>query len=98
MFHDLIESADLNLVKESLLILSNVTAGSKTQIQAVIEEGLLEKVWPKLSHSQSFVREEASWVVGNLIVCGDVEHSVAVIRLGLFQAFVNVLNDEWIVC
>ena len=68
----LFSSPRKNLVKEACWAVSNITAGTKKQIQQVIdEEGLLPEVVAQLKSAHPEVQKEACWAVANLTNGGD---------------------------
>merc|ERR1711937_425657 len=97
-----LHSKKSNLVKEACWLLSNVTAGTPDQIQAVIDAGLLSRVVELcLGGGSHMVRKEAFWTVANLAVGGHPEQIHATVPLGLIKALVEGLSfqgDAQLIC
>jgi importin subunit alpha-6/7 len=66
----LITSTSASIVRKSCWLVSNVLAGTHTQIQAVIDAGLVKPIFESLSHDDNRVRFEASGALTNLILGG----------------------------
>lgn len=71
--------------------LSNITAGNKQQVQAVIDAGLLPKIVENLSKGEFQTQKEAAWAVSNLSISGTREQVAALIQCGVIPPFCNLL-------
>lgn len=78
--------------KEICWALSNVTAGTPNQIQAVIDIGLIPLVIKALRTGECKTRKEACWVVSNLTTSGDIEQIRNVVQNEGIQAMVEALG------
>jgi hypothetical protein len=84
-----------NLVKEACWLLSNVTAGTPDQIQAVIDAGLLSRIIEICNGGGShLIRKEAFWTIANLAVGGRPDQIQAAVDLGLIGALVEGLTFQ----
>ena len=89
-------------MKEACWLLSNVTAGTQDQIQAVIDAGLLSRILEICDGGAShMVRKEAFWTIANLAVGGSPDQIQAAVGLGLIKALVEGLTfqgDAQLIC
>merc|ERR1712118_182548 len=97
-----LHSKKSSLVKEACWLLSNVTAGTPDQIQAVIDVGLLSRVVELcLGGSSHMIRKEAFWTIANLAVGGRNDQIHVAVDLGLIKALVEGLSfqgDAQLIC
>merc|ERR1719261_1644731 len=97
-----LHSKKSNLVKEACWLLSNVTAGTQDQIQAVIDAGLLSRILEIcMGGASHMVRKEAFWTIANLAVGGSPDQIQAAVGLGLIKALVEGLTfqgDAQLIC
>merc|ERR1711937_994292 len=83
-----------NLVKEACWLLSNITAGTPDQIQAVMDAGLVSKVLDLcLGGATHLVRKEAFWTIANLAVGGRPDQIHVAVDLGLIKALIDGLSN-----
>jgi importin subunit alpha-1 len=61
----LLQSARKGVRKEAVWTLSNITAGSKAQIQTVIDAGGVSELVKQLEQGEWEVKKEAAWAVSN---------------------------------
>jgi importin subunit alpha-1 len=61
--------------KETCWAISNVNGGTKTQIQAVFEAGLIPPVLDALANADFDVKKEAAWAISNA-TCGKVPEQI----------------------
>merc|ERR1711937_95875 len=91
-----------NLVKEACWLLSNITAGTPDQIQAVMDAGLVSKVLDLcLGGATHLVRKEAFWTIANLAVGGRPDQIHVAVDLGLIKALVegsSFQGDAQLIC
>ena len=64
------------LLQETAWAISNVTAGTQTQIQAVIDTGCLQPLIDILVKGDFKAQKEAAWAVTNLTTGGNVQQIV----------------------
>lgn len=75
MLMNLMSHPKKNIVKESVWMLSNITAGTASQIEAVIRcPGLIQKVIELLESSDHNIQKEACWVISNATSGGNESH------------------------
>lgn len=60
-------------MKEAVWFLSNITAGNKHQVQAVIEANLLPMIIDHLRKGEFQTQKEAAWAISNLTISGTKE-------------------------
>lgn len=87
---DLVSHENREIQKESCWTLSNIAAGTISQIQAVIESGVIPPLVELVSDpsTDKEVRSEACWVVLNATSCGSDEQ----IEILVEEGCVNVLG------
>ncbi len=61
----LLQSNKESIKKEACWTLSNITAGTEEQVQAVIDAGLFPAVIELLEKATFITRKEAAWAVAN---------------------------------
>lgn len=66
-------SHEKSITKEACWTISNITAGTKEQIDAVIASGCLGPLVNLLSSSELDIKREAAWAISNATSGGDVE-------------------------
>ncbi|MCP6116873.1 hypothetical protein NL387_26665, partial [Klebsiella pneumoniae] len=71
------------ICKEAVWFLSNITAGNKQQVQAVIDAGLLPMIVANLSKGEFQTQKEAAWAVSNLSISGTRDQVAALINCGV---------------
>lgn len=82
------------LLTEVCWLLSNVTAGEPSQIQAVIDEGILTKM-PELMFTGDFsVRRESTWVVCNAIVGATNDQMCEIVDEEVVEALLAVAHID----
>lgn len=69
---NLVTHSNRDIQKEACWTLSNISAGTVTQIQKVIDSGIMIHIvaLARSKETDSEVRSEASWVVLNASSCG----------------------------
>lgn len=56
--------------QEAVWFLSNITAGNKLQVQAVIDANLIPLIIEQLSKGEFHTQKEAAWAISNLTISG----------------------------
>lgn len=56
--------------QEAVWFLSNITAGNKQQVQAVIDAGLIPMIITQLTKGEFQTQKEAAWAISNLTISG----------------------------
>jgi hypothetical protein len=81
-------------LKEAVWFLSNITAGTKAQVQAVIDANLIPQVIHLLAKGDLATRREAAWCINNLSLSGKREQVAYALQQGVLQPFCNLLTIE----
>lgn len=58
------------ILQEAVWFLSNITAGNKQQVQAVIDAGLIPMIITQLTKGEFQTQKEAAWAISNLTISG----------------------------
>jgi hypothetical protein len=80
--------------KEAVWFLSNITAGTKLQVQSVIDAGLIPQVIHLLAKGDLATRREAAWCINNLSLSGKREQVAYVLQQGVLVPFIQLLNTD----
>lgn len=56
--------------QEAVWFLSNITAGNKQQVQAVIDANLIPMIITQLGKGDFQTQKEAAWAISNLTISG----------------------------
>jgi len=82
--------------KEACWTLSNIAAGTTTQIQAVIDSGAIPLIMKlaNASETEQEVKSEASWVILNASSCGNDSQIEFLIKEGCVRVLVNLLEES----
>jgi hypothetical protein len=75
-------------------MLSNITAGSTAQIQAVIDSGLTQPLIEALRAGDFKTRKEAAWAVSNLSTGGTVAQIRYLAEQGVIQPVIGMLSSQ----
>lgn len=90
--HLILHQQKEKICKEAVWFLSNITAGNKQQVQAVIDAGLLPKIVENLSKGEFQTQKEAAWAVSNLSISGTKDQVHTLIACGVIPPFCNLLS------
>jgi hypothetical protein len=86
-----------NIKREAAWAVSNVAAGTPTQLAAVMaQEGLMPAVVGLLRRSETSdwnVRKEAAFVVSNVAALGAAQHGAALMEMGVVGPLTDLLNN-----
>ncbi len=74
--------------------MSNITAGTKTQVQSVIDANLIPQVIHLLAKGDLATRREAAWCINNLSLSGKREQVAFVLDQGVLQPFCQLLSTD----
>lgn len=90
----LLSHSKKNIRKESCWMLSNIAAGNKSQLSALVNTpDLIGHVLQQLSSSSEWdVRKEAAWVVSNIATGGTRAHVVKLIEHGAIGPLCDLLD------
>ena len=91
-FPTLLSHPKEKLRKEAVWFLSNITAGNKSQVQAVIDAKLLPKIIYNLSKGEFQTQKEAAWAISNLTISGNREQVAELIKEGAVKPFCDLLT------
>lgn len=80
------------ICKEAVWFLSNITAGNQSQVQAIIDAGLLPKIIQNLSKGEFQTQKEAAWAISNLTISGSREQVAQLIQEGVIPPFCELLS------
>jgi len=83
----LLQSPKPNISKEAAWAISNITAGTISQINAVIKGGLVPILINVIHNGDLRARKEAVWALTNITSGGTVEHIVYLCQNGVIPAF-----------
>jgi hypothetical protein len=85
--------------KETMWMLSNITAGNNRQIQQVIDQDLVPRAMELLQAGDWDVKKEATWVLANAVVGGTPEQVGYLVQQGAIQGLCSILevNDTTVV-
>ncbi|KAI5181157.1 importin subunit alpha-1/8 [Nematocida sp. AWRm80] len=85
-----------NIKKEICWIISNITAGTPPQVDAVISEGFLEILASAIKHSDNLVKIEACWAICNasLNISKNIDQCREIFRSGAISSFASFLNTN----
>jgi len=72
--------------------LSNITAGNSSQVQEIINAGLIPHIIRHLEHGEYMTRKEAAWAISNLTVSGNREQVMYVVSEGVLPPFCKLLE------
>ncbi|OMJ73218.1 hypothetical protein SteCoe_28128 [Stentor coeruleus] len=79
--------------KEAVWALGNMCAETENQLSPIINEGIFEKVIGFAQNEEMSIRKECVWVLCNSAVVAGFEQVVLLIKMGLMQALISLLND-----
>uniref|UniRef100_A0A453AM35 IBB domain-containing protein n=1 Tax=Aegilops tauschii subsp. strangulata TaxID=200361 RepID=A0A453AM35_AEGTS len=80
--------------KQACLIVSNITAGSKDQIQAVIDADVMNHVIVLLKTSETDLKKEAAWAISNAASGGSSDQIQYLVSRGCLEPLCNVLKYQ----
>nr|GLL42550.1 importin subunit alpha-like [Ipomoea trifida] len=80
-----------NIKKEACWTISNITAGNKDQIQAVIDAGLIVPVVNLLQHAEFDIKKEAAWAISNATSGGSKEQIKFLVAQGCIKPLCDLL-------
>mmetsp|Transcript_6754 Transcript_6754/g.14143 ORF Transcript_6754/g.14143 Transcript_6754/m.14143 type:complete len:1094 (+) Transcript_6754:76-3357(+) len=91
----LVEHQNREIQKEACWTLSNIAAGTTSQIQSVIDSGAIPPLVELVNNSKTDkeVRSEACWVVLNATSCGSDEQIETLVEEGCVSVLGVLLNE-----
>ena len=78
--------------KEACLTISNITAGTREQIQAVIEANIILPLVHLLATAEFDIKKEAAWSISNAIEGGSPEQSRYLVQQGFIKPLCDLLT------
>ena len=82
-----------NVRKETCWLLSNIAAGTQSQITSLFQfPSLLQNIVQLAEKAEWEVRKEALWVLSNIATGGQPEHVEGITELGAIRAVVSMLT------
>jgi len=74
------------------LTISNITAGDQSQIQAVIDAGLMVHLIALLSTAEFDIKKEACWAIANMTHQGSPDQINYIVQLGAIKPLCDFLT------
>ena len=81
-----------SIVKEACWTVSNITAGTKEQINAVIESGCVVPIVHLLTHGEIEIKREAAWAISNATSAGDLNQIQHLVQYGCVPPLCQLLR------
>lgn len=78
--------------KEVCWSLSNITAGTPTQIQVCLDQGIIDKLIHILINDHVEIKKEAVWAVSNCTAGATFEQFVTLVQKGILKALAMTLK------
>ncbi|XP_021734485.1 importin subunit alpha-4-like [Chenopodium quinoa] len=80
-----------SIKKEACWTISNITAGNKAQIQAVIEAGLVQPLVQLLQNAEFDIKKEAAWAISNATSGGSPDQIRFLVTQGCIKPLCDLL-------
>ncbi|WVZ71232.1 hypothetical protein U9M48_019844 [Paspalum notatum var. saurae] len=90
----LIKNQNKDVKKEACWTISNITAGSKKQIQAVINENIIGPLVHLMRTADFAIRSEAAWAISNATWGGTHDQIKYLVSQDCIQAFCDFLSHS----
>uniref|UniRef100_A0A915PGE1 Importin subunit alpha n=1 Tax=Setaria digitata TaxID=48799 RepID=A0A915PGE1_9BILA len=90
--HRLLLDGDQKTKREVCWVLSNIAAGTSSQIQTIFDAGIIPSLIQILKTETFQVRSEACWVIANAITGGNKEHIAGIVREGALIPLSDMLT------
>ncbi|KAK4492615.1 hypothetical protein RD792_003433 [Penstemon davidsonii] len=81
-----------SIKKEACWTISNITAGNKDQIQAVIEAGIFSPLIALLQNAEFEIKKEAAWAISNATSGGTHDQIKFLVREGCIKPLCDLLG------
>ena len=91
-FDALLESTEKSVRKEVCWALSNITAGSSTQIEKVMQTDIFRKLVHMVQNDEMDIKKEASWVLSNATAGAEPPQIAMLVNLNVLQALCRMLK------
>ena len=79
-------------MKEACWTVSNITAGTKEQINAVIQSGCIEPIVHLLKHGELEIKREAAWAISNATSGGELSQIQQLVQYGCIGPLCELLR------
>lgn len=96
----LLDQPDIEIRREVCWALSNITAGTSEQIQAVIDSAIVPKVLEQLQSEDYKLQKEAAWTIANTVSGGTSDQVWYLIHEGsipLICSFLRVYDAKFLI-
>nr|CAG4707747.1 unnamed protein product [Naegleria fowleri] len=90
----LLDHPKQSLRKETMWVISNIAAGNVSQIQQLIDGGIVTKVIEKLKGDDFSVQKDGFWALSNICDCGSVEQIAYVVKSGGIEQLIKALHSS----
>jgi hypothetical protein len=91
IFHALLTHSKIGVQKEAAWALSNITAGTQSQIQAVIQANLVPLLVQVLTIGEMRVQKEASWAITNYTSGASTEQVLYLVQCQILKPMCDLL-------
>lgn len=81
-----------SIIKEACWTISNITAGTKEQISAVIDSCCIEPIVHLLKHGELEIKREAAWAISNATSGGDNSQIQQLVQYGCVPPLCELLR------
>lgn len=94
LLKNIFSSNNPEILKDIVLILSNITACNEIQIQAVIDSGFLDLLANELSNGELSIKKEIAFTIKNFTANSSEIQLLELIRSGVIKVACGLLNDS----
>lgn len=81
-----------SIIKEACWTVSNITAGTKDQITAVLNSHCVEPIVHLLKHGELEIKREAAWAISNATSGGEQTHIQQLVQYGCIQPLSDLMR------
>jgi hypothetical protein len=94
VFHALLTHHKIGVQKEAAWTLSNITAGTQLQIQAVISADLVPVLVNVLAHGELRVQKEAAWAITNYTSGANTDQVLYLVQCQIIKPICDLLATK----